>query len=133
MKRAITAVLLSGALSGCGVLPESAYSAPYPNHLLARIEDRVLSIEYVTFQEARAACSVTYGACSNTTEAGTRIYIATHLEDGTETTPYFRECAVRHEKSHTYDIFVRGLDPATSQLHAGWLLPFCTLEPQFVR
>jgi len=118
------AVILIQCLQGCAVLlPDSAYPAPYPEHLLKKADPWVRQVTYLPSAELQAQCSndpsnpLRYYGCGSLL-TGEIFILADHG-------PAFEDCVLRHERSHFYDVYVKGTGVAETQSHEGWARPHC--------
>lgn len=103
------------------LLPGCALQAPYPDWMLQEADAYISRIEYLPYEELQATCDVDVQVSGCTRLVTGEIYI---LDDYAQS---FRECVLRHERSHIYDIYVRNLSIPETQEHKHWIEPNCYL------
>lgn len=99
------------------LLTACALPAPYPDWMLKKADPWIIGMQWMNREDLGKVCLPTSVACVNTS-AG-QIYL---LDDPD---PVFRDCVVRHERSHMYDRFVRQVSAAATQAHEGWIKVPC--------
>lgn len=94
---------------------------PYPDSLLAQADPYISAVAALPFDELQRECGlgIEVSACTWLTTG--EIYLLDHPS------PSFRECILRHERSHIYEVYVLQLSIEQTQAHEGWITPACPL------
>lgn len=101
-------------LTGCA-------SAPYTDAMLAEADQYVAGVEYLPYSELQRACypAADVSGCARLVTG--EIYLLDHPDHS------FRDCVLRHELSHIYDVYVKGISMEQTQTHDGWIVTKCYL------
>jgi hypothetical protein len=117
----IALVLVMRYCTGCAqLLPDSAYGAPYPEHMLKQADPWITSITYLPDAMLQAECK----------KAPARVHGCARLLTGEifildAHGPAFKDCVLRHELSHFYDVYVRHIGVSETQEHKDWFEQYC--------
>jgi hypothetical protein len=114
------AVAVLAYCTACAIIPDSAYIAPYPDRLLKDADPWITSIQYLPDAELQAECK----------RAPVRVHGCAHLLTGEifildAYGPAFKDCVLRHELSHFYDVYVRHIGVSETQEHKDWFEQYC--------
>jgi hypothetical protein len=127
----ITSLLAIALLPGCA----SFQAAPYPEYMLKEADKYIASIEYKPLEDIQSIhCTGTSPSHPNTKAGGcvkfdhktktAKIFISF------DAAPHWIACAVVHERSHVYDVFVKGVDNTVmaeilTAFHQDWIVSSC--------
>jgi hypothetical protein len=118
------AVAVLAYCTGCAqLLPDSAYAAPYPEHMLKDAEPWVSSVTYLPDHQLQAACrssgdvATRFNGCARLL-TGEIFILDAHG-------PAFKDCVLRHELSHFYDAYVRQVGLEDTKQHKDWFEQYC--------
>jgi hypothetical protein len=100
-------------LQGC------ALPAPYPDWMLKNADPYISSVEYLSYDDLQKACDYEVAVSGCVRLLTGEIFILD------EPSWQFRDCVLRHERSHLYDVYVRNFSISETQKHAKWVQPRC--------
>ena len=105
------AVLITAFLTGCQFAP------PYPEYVLDKADPWINSITYLPDAELQDACSGAARVMGCADLISGEIFVT---DD-----PAVRECTLRHERSHFYEVYVAGIGVVDTQEHKRWTRVSC--------
>ncbi len=110
----LAVILLFLLLTGCA-------SAPYTDRMLKEADKHVAAVQWLDVDDLQATCGLEIKVSGCAKLMTGEIYLLDHPHRG------FRDCVLRHERSHIYDVYVKGMTMEQTQAHEGWIVPDCYL------
>lgn len=113
--------MLKPAVASLFLLQGCALNAPYPDWMLKDADPYISSVEYLSGEALQEACALEIQVSGCAKLVTGEIYV---LDDYAYE---FRECVLRHERSHIYDVYVKKMKYEETQEHKHWIEPRCYL------